>query len=292
VVLSLGDSIIAGMSAKDTNLLNLKEYRGLSFSQGEDQGINTFPNILKQYTGGTIIGASTGIGLRNSSGNGLNGAVSGAINVNMLGQAQWLAAQIKANPNINLNEDWMVLTIWIGSNNLCEVCNNDAANNGADFEKNIVSALVYLFNEVPRLFVNLVANLDISTLYYVNTGTCGILHSFECTCVGASDAAKRQKVSQTAQDYIARAYKIADEFNARKVATQAVVVQPFLSKNVISDRSLLSPADCFHPSASAHALAATALWNNMLTPAAQKKTSWDASDTPICATEDSIFYTY
>jgi len=184
-----------------------------------------------------------------------------------------------------------VLTIWIGSNNLCDVCNNQAANNGANFEANIISTLNYLWAQVPRLFVNLVANLDISTLYGINSGACGLLHSFACPCVGTSNAANRALVSSTAKDYIARAYKIASEFNGRGSLTQAVVVQPFLTENIISERNLLSPADCFHPSALAHGLASTALWNNMLTPAGSKKTKWDANDTPICATADSIFYT-
>jgi len=288
VVMAIGDSIIAAMSAKDTNILSLKEYRGLSFCIGGDPGNNTFPNILRQYSP-SLIGVSNGIGTRTSNPlNGLNGAVSGAINSDMPAQAEWLVQQLKANRNINIDLDWKVLTLWIGSNNLCAVCNNAAANNGLNFEQNINKTLDYLFKNVPRLFVNLVANLDISTLYNVNGGTCSVLHSFECSCVGTSDASKRAQVSVAAQDYIARAFKIAQYF---RTPTQAVVVQPFLTKNIISERSLLSAADCFHPSAAGHDLASTALWNNMLTNSANKKTAWDKNDVPICATVESFFPT-
>jgi len=292
VLLTMGDSIIAGMAAKDTNVLSLKEYRGLAFCIGADANVNTFPNILQQFAGNRLVGTSTGIGQRTSAGNGLNGAVSGAVNKDMLGQAQWLVQQLQANPNVKIQEDWMVLTIWIGSNNLCAVCNDDAANNGANFELNINSALNYIFSYVPKLFVNLIANLDVSTLYNVNSGTCGLLHSVACSCVGTSDATKRAKVSAVAKDYVALATKISGQFNARKHPTQAVVVQPFLTNNIISDRSLLSAADCFHPSASAHELASIALWNNMISPREAKKLTWDKNDSPICPTADTLIYTY
>jgi len=133
--MAMGDSLTAGMSAKDTNVLSLKEYRGLAYSIGGDSGVTTLPNLLKPYLpSGFPIGLSTGIGERTSSGNGLNAAVSGSINSDMPAQAQWLVQQLKANSRININTDWKVLTIWIGSNNLCDVCDNTANNNGANFE--------------------------------------------------------------------------------------------------------------------------------------------------------------
>jgi len=291
VIMGMGDSITSGMSAKDTNILVLREYRGLAFSMGADSGITTFPNILQPYVPtGSLVGTSTGIGARTSAGNGLNGAVSGAINKDMLSQAQWLVTALKANTKINMATDWKVLTLWIGSNNLCDVCTDDAANNGANFEVSVTSALNYLYANVPRLFVNLVGNLDISTLYNVNTGACGTLHNIACPCVGSSDSAKRAAVSKSAKDYVARGIAIAGNFTARNNPEFAVVFQPFLIQNIITERSLLSAADCFHPSAAGHVLASVALWNNMLTPAAQKKTSWNALDAPICPTADSIFY--
>jgi len=289
VLMAMGDSITAGMSAKDTNILNLREYRGISYCIGADTGVTTFANILKPYTS-ALYGISTGIGTRTSAGNGLNGAVSGAINSDMLGQAQWLVTALKANTNINIVKDWKVLTLWIGSNNLCAVCNNDANNNGQNFQTQVEAALNYIQTNVPRVFVNLVANLDISTLYNINGGACNLLHSVECACVGTSDQTKRAKVSTTAQDYITRAYNIASKYN--NLPEFAVVVQPFLSKNIITDRTLLSAADCFHPSALGHSLASVALWNNMLSPAAAKKTSWNANDVPICPDATSVFPTY
>jgi len=292
VVMAMGDSITAGMSAKDTNVLSLKEYRGLAYSIGGDKGLITFPNILAPFlpAGQPPIGFSTGIGSRTSSGNGLNAAVSGAINSDMLGQAQWLVQQLKANSKINFANDWKVLTIWIGSNNLCDVCDNINANNGANFQKSLNDSLSYLYSNVPRLFVNLVGNLEISTLYNINSGACSLLHKVACGCVGSSNANSRAIVATTGKDYQSRAYTIAKSFNGRSNSF-AVVVQPFLIKTIISERSQLSAADCFHPSAIAHTYAAIGLWNNMLTPAASKLNTWDPSATPICPTSSSLFYT-
>jgi len=288
----LGDSITAGMSAKDTNLLSLKEYRGLAYSMGGDAGVTTLPNLLKPYLpNGYPIGLSTGIGERNSAGNGLNAAVSGAINKDMLSQAQWLVQQLKANPKINMANDWKFLTLWIGSNNLCDVCDNQNANNGNNFETEVTSALNYIYANVPRVFVNMVANLEISTLYNINSGACSFIHWMVCGCVGSSSSADREQVRVAGKDYQSLAVTIAQQFNSRNNTEFAVVVQPFLVQTVITERNQLSAADCFHPSAPSHATAAVALWNNLLTPAAQKKTAWNPADVPICPTADSLFYT-
>jgi len=291
VVLAMGDSVTAGMSAKDTSIISLKEYRGLSYAIGGDAGLNTLPNLLKPYVPtGYPIGASIGIGERNNVNTGLNGAVSGAINSDMLSQAQWLVSQMKANTKINYANDWKILSIWIGSNNLCDVCDNQNNNNGANFETNVITALEFLYQNVPRLFVNLVANLEISGMYNINSGACSLLHSFACGCVGSSNAKDRQLVKDTGLDYQKRAITIAAKFNSRGNSNFTVVVQPFLTNTLITDRSQLSAADCFHPSAASHATAAVALWNNLLTPAGQKKTTWGQGDSPLCPTVDSLFY--
>jgi len=49
--------------------------------------------------------------------------------------------------------------------------------------------------------------------------------------------------------------------------------------------------DCFHPSVIGNQNMAKALWNNMLTPAAQKKTSFDSSEDIVCPTNSTLLYT-
>lgn len=50
--------------------------------------------------------------------------------------------------------------------------------------------------------------------------------------------------------------------------------------------------DCFHPSLLAHEHMAKALWNNMLTPAAQKKHYFDYTEPFVCPNTSSLLYTY
>jgi len=291
VVMSMGDSITAAMSAKDTNVLNLREYRGISFGIGADAGVNTVPNILAQYTSTGIapVGVSTGIGKREIATNGLNAAVSGAINVDMLYQAQWLVDHIKSNSKINLAQDWKVLTVWIGSNNLCKVCNDERANNAADYKTNIYQALDIIHKNIPRVFVNLLSVLDITKLYDFGTGLCSVLHQYECACPQNKNT--RELVKGYVRQYQDAAYEIAKNYSSRNYNDFAVVVQPFLIDSPIFNRTFLSAADCFHPSGIAHGVISTALWNSMVTPVAQKKTAWDPSQTPFCATENTLLYT-
>jgi len=292
VLMSMGDSITAGMSAKDTSVLNLREYRGISYAIGADTGAVTFANLLKQYTDVSFpLGVSTGIGKRTLTTNGFNGAVSGAINSDMRGQAEWLVSQLKAHNGINLAKDWKILTLWIGSNNLCVVCNNEENNNANDFKRNIFSALDYLYANVPRLFVNLLANMDITKIYDVKNGACGVMHPVECPCPSSTNAVTRNNVKNVIKQYVSTAYEIAANYTARKNPEFAVVVQPFLRDSPIYNRTFLSAADCFHPSEIAHQAISVALWNSIVTPAAQKKFSWDPSDVPICATADTLLYT-
>jgi len=292
VVMALGDSITAAMSAKDTNVLNLHEYRGLSFPIGADPGVVTIPNILKSYApAGFPVGGSTGIGKRESTGNGLDGAVSGAINKDMLGQVVWLVSALKANKLINVTSDWKLLTLWIGSNNLCQYCNDAKNNDATNYVNSVTEALDYLFANVPRVFVSIVSQLDVTQLYSFKAGAC-LLHGYECSCAGSSDSKKRALVTSGTLAYQQAAYGIANYYAAKNSTQFAVVVQPFLVNTIIPDRSYLSQADCFHPAAKAHEAFSISLWNNLITPAAQKRTKWDPNEVALCADKDTLVYTY
>jgi len=291
VVMAMGDSITTGMSAKDTFFMWLDEYRGLAYSIGMDQGITTMPNILKNYAP-SLYGGSTGEKQeRNGRNNGLNAAVSGAKYQDLRGQAEWLVAKLRADPNVNMASDWKVLTIWMGSNNLCDVCSNLAANDGAGFQTHFENTLDYLRDNVPRLFVNLIAPLDVAELYNIPGVYCSSIHFVACTCAGSPVASERNAVTQMAKDYVERAYSIANKYKLQNRADFAVVVQPFMTNTKIHDKSLLSSGDCFHPSNKGQALAAVALWNNMISPSNLKRTEWHPSDTVLCATGDSKLYT-
>ena len=39
-------------------------------------------------------------------------------------QAIHLVERIKGNPDINYEEDWKMVTIWVGGNDLCRYCDD------------------------------------------------------------------------------------------------------------------------------------------------------------------------
>eukprot|EP01112_Ceratiomyxa_fruticulosa_P019754 TRINITY_DN6540_c0_g1_i1.p1 TRINITY_DN6540_c0_g1~~TRINITY_DN6540_c0_g1_i1.p1 ORF type:complete len:402 (-),score=75.01 TRINITY_DN6540_c0_g1_i1:80-1285(-) len=290
VVAALGDSITTGSSAKDNNIISMKQYRGLSFSIGGDSGVTTLPNLLKPYNP-AVIGFSTGIGGREIATNGLNGAENGGIIQSIPAQANWLLSALKNNSNINFNEDWKLITIWIGSNNLCDVCSDYTYNGPENFEIELRKTLLFIFNNIPRVVVNLLPNLDLTDLRKFSSGGCSLVHSFACPCATSSNAANRQVVQLANTNFTQRIYKLAGEFNEQKSSHQAVVVQPFLIQTLIPERSYLSAADCFHPSAIAHQNLAIGLWNTLIAPVESKPLSWVIGEQAVCATEDTIIQT-
>ena len=57
----------------------------------------------------------------------LNSAQSGAMVSDLVThELDYLLTQLKANPLINMQEDWKLLTIFIGANDLCSSCGNQS----------------------------------------------------------------------------------------------------------------------------------------------------------------------
>ena len=55
--------------------------------------------------------------------------------------------------------------------------------------------------------------------------------------------------------------------------------------------NLMLQLDCFHPSLIAHQNMAKALWNNMITPAAQKRDYFDFTEPFVCPTNVTLLCT-
>lgn len=43
----------------------------------------------------------------------------------MPGQAKLIVERMKADKNINFDEDWKVITLFVGGNDLCDFCGKD-----------------------------------------------------------------------------------------------------------------------------------------------------------------------
>jgi phospholipase B1 len=55
-----------------------------------------------------------------------NIAVTGAVAEDLPSQARQLVEMLSDNPAVNYTEDWKVITLWIGGNDLCAVCDGSS----------------------------------------------------------------------------------------------------------------------------------------------------------------------
>ncbi|XP_027130870.1 phospholipase B1, membrane-associated-like [Larimichthys crocea] len=167
VVAAVGDSLTAGngVGAKADNLLLvMSEYRGLSWSIGGDENITTvttLPNILKEFNP-SVTGFSTGIGNQNTAGAFLNQAVAGAKSGDMVQQVRVLVDKMKTDSRIDFHNDWKVITMFIGGNDICDFCTDSIFFSPRNVVDRIRQALDILHSEVPRAIVNLF-NLPLHT---------------------------------------------------------------------------------------------------------------------------------
>lgn len=308
VIGALGDSITAGTGITASTVLGLlRQDRGLSWSVGGEKSINeeqTLPNILKKYNP-NIRGYSVRWGpvwwLSSSH---LNVADPGDKSDAMPGQAKKIVKRMKADKNINFEEDWKVITLFVGGNDLCDFCGKDKEKYRAEnYVANIQEALDYLHANVPRTFVNLVEILDIFIVKKLNQNlVCDALHLFLCKCAAfpASSEAEAELRTET-ERYRTLMNELVQTGRYDTKDDFTVVVQPFFrethppSLDGNSDKPDLSyfAPDCFHLSLKGHMAATDALWNNMIEPVGKKRTKWTPGEAVECpSAEAPYFYTY
>ena len=137
---AFGDSLTAGLGACATILPEmLSEYRGVSWSIGGDNDFEktlTMPNILKKFSP-QLTGYSIGDNILYSKGNELNRAVSGDRASDLANQAAGYLDMLKSSKYIDYWNEWKVLTVFIGANDLCESCKQDDSHLPANFVNSI-----------------------------------------------------------------------------------------------------------------------------------------------------------
>lgn len=79
------------------------------------------PNIIKKYSPG-LTGFSLGEAPLYSKGKELNRAVSGARAMDLMSQAVSLIEMLKSSEYAGLWNEWKVVTLFIGANDLCQCC--------------------------------------------------------------------------------------------------------------------------------------------------------------------------
>ncbi|XP_062254116.1 phospholipase B1, membrane-associated [Platichthys flesus] len=309
VVAAVGDSVTAGngVGAKvDNLLLVINEYRGLSWSIGGDENITTvttLPNILKEFNP-SLTGFSQGKGKQDNPKAFLNQAVAGAKSGDMVQQVRILVDKMKNDSRIDFLNDWKVITMFIGANDLCDFCSNSVFFSARNVADRIREALDILHSEVPRAIVNLVEMLPVEALRDLHSdkslGCPTWFAGFICPCIlkPKEGSAELQRANDFNREYQRAMRELIDTGRYDTRDNFSVVLQPFMRKIILPtledgrpDRSYFAP-DCFHLSQKAHTLMAQALWNNMLEPVGNKTFSQDfeACIDLKCPSETSPFF--
>ncbi|XP_076802190.1 phospholipase B1, membrane-associated-like isoform X2 [Clavelina lepadiformis] len=303
VVGAMGDSITAGFGIEATTAAGIAiENRGLSWTIGGEESLETsltIPNILRKFKP-DVKGYSIGrnIDPANQTDFWFNVAVGGARSRDMPEQARNLIQKMKNDSRISFEEDWKLISIFIGGNDLCAL-NRDESSSPENYVKTLKESLDILHDQVPRALVNLIEILEIYLLPQVPDGfgaspSCKVLQTTFCNYVVTANETetehirKQNKLYQSlAQDLIdSGVYDTKDDFS--------VVIQPFFRDSVLPytedgqvDATFFAP-DCFHFSSKGHAMGALNLWNNMLEPVGQKTTKWGIKNLK-CPTEEAPY---
>ena len=305
VVAGLGDSLTAGMATGASSpLAILTEYRGLSFSmggQGDWRECLTLPNILKMFNpslqGASVSETVVGSGFTS----GYNLAVSGSDSGDLVRQAWSLVRKMRRDPLIDFHQDWKMVTVLTGHNDLCRnTCNSTIGTFGFQgfrdgspekFFQNMRTVLDVLQGNLPRAFVNLVPMADVTMAHDLvhKPRVCDITHWTYCPCL-FDNKFTDTKFSKTEMKALSASYmvKLDQLVSSGRYDTSpdfTVVLQPALLHGQLPttyepawgrrlpDLSYLAP-DCYHFSQKLQAMAARSLWNNLLQPVGQKATDW------------------
>ncbi|XP_048155569.1 phospholipase B1, membrane-associated [Corvus hawaiiensis] len=308
VIAGLGDSLTAGNGAgsKPHDVLDvLTQYRGLSWSVGGNENISTvttLPNILREFNP-SLVGYSIGTGRENSNNAAFNQAVAGARADGVPEQVRKLVDLMKNDSRINFQNDWKLITLFIGGNDLCKHCEDPVHHSPENYTYNLQIALDLLHKEVPRAYVNLVTLLSIESLRELhaseNNSCPKVLMRMLCPCVinPKDNSTELKKLIYFNRKYQERTRQLVESGRYDTKDDFTVVMQPFMTNMEMPktqegspDSSYFAP-DCFHFSQKAHSQVARALWNNMLEPVGEKTDSQPIEDEIVlkCPSEAQPF---
>ncbi|XP_065123437.1 phospholipase B1, membrane-associated-like [Paramisgurnus dabryanus] len=316
VVAAIGDSLTAGNgvgAAPNDQLDLITQYRGLSWSIGGDQdlsSVKTLPNILKEFNP-SLVGYSLGEGDEKSAQSFLNQAVAEANSDDLVNQARAVISRMKSDSRIDFQNDWKVITVYIGARDMCDFCSDTEYFSPDNFGRRLRESLDLLHSEVPRALVNLVQLMYVVPLRRLHQdpsiGCPTWMSKILCPCVIEPEdgSYELQRLEDFNKAYQRAMVQLVESGRYDTHENFTVVLQPFfrnvslpLMKDGRPDRSHFSP-NCVHLSQKAHTLMAQALWNNMLQPLGNK-TDY-TPDVPLVCPDESIpflrtylnsFYTY
>jgi len=314
-VLDQGASFLAGHADGDTRELPL-EYRGWSFSGGEGADEHwTIPFFLKQYNA-SVYGFSTGVHIPETPGTGYYDSKHSSLNVALskatsLGLNQQVDELLRRTQNLTgFQERWKLLTILIGANDMCDgmvtgfdACDGNVTQREAladRYERNLRDALTRLVNGFQNTIVQVVSLFQLASVPQARHGHpwCSLRKTLidECNCIDRSASGtgnvsdvQLARLSATVSEFNERIRSVALDFSSPR-PDFAVVEATAVREDSVPNFSFLSDLDCFHPSAEAHQILATYLWNGLFSDDRAPR-PLDAADGPFCPTPKTVLYT-
>ncbi|KIH53394.1 GDSL-like protein, partial [Ancylostoma duodenale] len=266
------NTIKAGRAAGAEYLTDLVlDYRGLSFAMGAEKNLTrqaSLFNIFSHFSP-RLKGRSSGTASSsNISVAGFNLAVSGAISEDLLEQAFALVKRIKSHPEIDFDNDWKFVNVFIGSNDLCRICENTTRFSVEQFTANVRESLVYLRENLPRAYVNLIPPFHVEVLLETQADNpfCVELQRIFCPCLfkltKEEYAVIKRSFDSSLSEFLGAEYQtqnfavgISSGFNVDKLASLGNVLNlAFVA------------LDCFHFSQIAHDVVAKIIWRDLFLP--------------------------
>lgn len=313
VVAAIGDSITAAFAA--LNGLPV-EFRGLSAVIGGDPDRVTLPNILEHFSGRHLEGAATdwtdpladAAGLypgryspllppRPGAAH-LDAAISNGLAMDGPRQVDYLARVMSDEKlgHVSVQEDWKLVTILLGANDLMEYCRRLEPLNQLleelipKWKLAMNSTLAMIRKHFPRTFVALMAVPDVGEMgaFRHSSKVCSALHA----TVEKTSFCPAGSLTDGLQEGMNKALEQLQQFWNDVVHAEdfAVVYQPFSQKMNFPNVTYLSSLDCFHPGQHGHAEAAVNLWNSLLATREQKKHQNDIGAKISCPKASSILH--
>ncbi|CAH1797469.1 unnamed protein product [Owenia fusiformis] len=302
VIAALGDSITAGMAAGAESMLEIMgEWRGHSWSIGGrnsyEMGIRTMPNILRKFSE-FLRGFSTDEVDVDDQAAGFNVAVSGSTAEDILEQAQDMVRKMNANTDVDFANDWKLVTLLIGGNDLCRVCDDWDLLGPENYLNNVRSTLDHFHFNMPRALINVVLMFDITPLPIMSDNIlCDGWQDIACPCATDPDDRQRLREIQRAYGHVLQELIASNRYEDRDDFT--VVLQPTLydatppmDENGRPRREYWSP-DCFHPGLLGHYACGIGLWNGMFEPVGNKTTvlNWEPTEIKCPTAERPYIFT-
>lgn len=290
VIAAVGDSITAGNGLGATTPASVSiENRGESFSIGGDEefekDVITLTNILRFYNPEIRGFSHCSSNTRNEDRSWLNLAEMDAVSGTLLEQVDEIIRRMSNDSRIDFDLDWKLFSLLIGQNDLCASCDGSGQYTPEVFGANVRTAVYRLFEDVPRVFVNIIPTFDVTPTANYSSGdqTCERYQARYCEC--AVNQTTNDDLRDTQLGYYDELKALTDDLIFTQRDDFALVLQPFLVDFLPIDADTGAPIngflapDCFHLSKLGHQSFAFWLWNSMLTPVASK---------PLTSTADYV----